>query len=98
MDDCAADVVLFKQIENFFFTGLRVQVYEFFLLAGGGDEIFQDFSLCRVGLVSFTQWKSRPISPIAGLDSIQRPISCKRSAYSAARLGWMPKEKRGVWL
>ena len=32
MDDRAADVVLFEQIENFFFAGFGVQVDEYFLL------------------------------------------------------------------
>ena len=48
MDDRAFDVVAFQQIENFFFAGFGVQVDEFLLFPGGGDEILQNFSLRRI--------------------------------------------------
>ena len=48
MDDRAFDIVAFQQIQNFFFAGFGVEVDEFVLFPGGGDEIFQDFSLRRV--------------------------------------------------
>ena len=38
-----------KQIEDFFFAGFGVQIDELVLLAGGGDEVFQDFSLRGIG-------------------------------------------------
>ena len=41
-------VVFFQQVENFFFAGFGVQVDELVLFGGGGDEIFQDFSLRRI--------------------------------------------------
>jgi hypothetical protein len=47
VDDRAADVVLFQEIENLLLAGFGVQVDEFVLLSGG-DEIFQDPSLRRV--------------------------------------------------
>ena len=38
-----------SRVEDFFFAGFGVQVDELVLLAGGGDEVLQDFPLRRIG-------------------------------------------------
>jgi len=49
MDDGPAHSLFFQEIENFFLTGFGVQVDELVLLGSGGDKIFQDFLLRRIG-------------------------------------------------
>src|SRR5688572_33189380 len=49
VDDGALRVILFEQVENFFLAGFGVQVDEFVLLGGGGDEVLQHFPLGGIG-------------------------------------------------
>lgn len=80
MDDGAFLVVFLEQIENLLFPGLGVQVDEFVLLGGGGDEIFQHLSLRRISRRIFdpvkvqAENKNGEKSNISGSKSDKRRI------------------------
>ena len=69
-----------KQIEDFFFAGFGVEIDELVLLAGGGDEVLQDFSLRWIGRCVLHPMKIQTDLADGGALSIWRLSSGKRSA------------------